>query len=159
VNSPPGLPPADEAQGEVGCRRGFKPSPATDWRPGLAAAGNRGGEDPGIDEGGGGGFLPHRVGKMTEKKRAAKVVSVKVLNKDRVANASELRVVVKGGKTFVFRVSKPVLNDKKLILHNEYGVPLLVTSTSRLAADIEEFFKKRGMEPLYIYPASQLTIE
>jgi len=99
---------------------------------------------------------------MAEKsKRKARKVNVKVLNKDRIKRAGEICVVVKGEKvkTFVFKVSKPVLNDKKLILRNEYGVPLLVTSTSGLAADIEEFFKKRGMEALYVYPASQLTIE
>jgi hypothetical protein len=94
--------------------------------------------------------------KMVDKKKVK--VNVKVLNKDRIIYTNEIRVVVKGGKTFTFKVSRPVLNNKKLILHNENGVPLLITSVNKLAADIEAFFKSRRMEPLFIYPSSQLTL-
>jgi len=95
---------------------------------------------------------------MTERKKIK--VSVKVLNKDRITRArarDEIRVVVKGGKTFSFKVSRPVLNNKKLILYSE-GVPLLITSVNKLAADIEAYFRRQGLEPLYIYPVSQLTL-
>jgi hypothetical protein len=93
------------------------------------------------------------VGGMAEKKKVK--VNVKVLNKDRIMYTNEIRVVVKGGKTFTFKVSRPVLNNKKLILHNEHGVTLLITSVNKLAADIETFFKRRDLEPLFIYPATQ----
>jgi isopentenyl phosphate kinase len=97
---------------------------------------------------------------MAEKKtKKAKVkVNVKVLNRDRIMQAETIRVVVKGGKTFTFRISRPILNNKKLILYNEHGVPLILTSVNKLAVDVEMLFRNRGMEPLYIYPSTQHTL-
>jgi len=98
------------------------------------------------------------VGKMAKKKKeGAKKVSVKVLDRKRMARVNEIRVVVKGGRIFTFRISRPVLDGKKLVLHDESGV-IMVTSLNKLPRDIEEYFKMRGMEPLYIYPAYQHTI-
>jgi hypothetical protein len=92
---------------------------------------------------------------MAEKRR--KKVNVKVLDKEKIARAGEIRVLVKGGRTFTFRVSRPLFNGKKLILHDESGV-IMVTSLSGLARDVENYFEKQGLTPLYIYPVSQRSL-
>jgi len=91
---------------------------------------------------------------MVEKKRK---VNVKVLDKERIPYTKEVRVAVKGGKSFVFKVSRPLLNQRKLILYKDDAI-VMVTSLNKLAIDIEEYFKKQNLEPLYIYPAYQHTI-
>jgi NADPH-dependent ferric siderophore reductase len=85
---------------------------------------------------------------------------VRVLDRKKVPSASALRVVLKGGKQRTFKVSKPAFNGKRiqLVLQDEDGRVVMVTSLYKLARDIEEYFKKQGLEPLYIYPAFQQTL-
>ena len=88
---------------------------------------------------------------MAEKKRR-----VRVLDKEKIMRAKEIRIVVKGGKVFTFQVLRP-LNRKNLILQN--GDSVLITTLSGLAEDVEEYFKRvYGLEPLYVYPAFQQTL-
>jgi len=88
---------------------------------------------------------------MAEKKRR-----VRVLDKEKIMRAKEIRIVVKGGKVFTFQVLRP-LNRKNLILQN--GDSVLITTLSGLAKDVEEYFKRvYGLEPLYVYPAFQQTL-
>ena len=87
---------------------------------------------------------------MAEKKRR-----VRVLDKEKIMRAKEIRIVVKGGKVFTFQVLRP-LNRKNLILQN--GDSVLITTLSGLAKDVEEYFKRQGLEPLYVYPAFQQTL-
>jgi len=93
---------------------------------------------------------------MAEKKR--KKVNVKVLDKEKIPRVGEIRVLVKGGRTFTFRVSRPLLNGKRLILRDESGVIVMVTSLRGLARDIEDYFERQGLTPLYIYPATQRSL-
>jgi hypothetical protein len=89
---------------------------------------------------------------MAEKKKTRKV---RILDKKKIVRADALRVVVKGGNILVLKVFKP-LNKKQLVLQD--GDAMIVTSINRLAQDIEEYLRVRGMEPIYIYPAFQQTL-
>jgi hypothetical protein len=95
---------------------------------------------------------------MAEKKK--KRVNVKVLDKKKIPYTREIRVVVKGGRIFTFRISRPVLDGRgRLVLQSEDGTVLIITSLSKLALDVEAFFKRiYGLEPIYIYPAFQQTL-
>jgi hypothetical protein len=102
---------------------------------------------------------PYRVGEMAkEKTQTKKKTEVKILDRKKIMSAREIRVVVKGGKLFTFKISRPLLDGRKLILYDERGVVVMVTSLNKLPRDIEEYFERSGMEPLYIYPANQLPI-
>jgi hypothetical protein len=90
---------------------------------------------------------------MAEKKKAR----VRILDKKKIVRADALRVVVKGGNTLVLKVLKPLNNKRQLILQDGNGT-IIVTSINRLARDIEEYLKMRGMEPIYVYPAFQQTL-
>jgi hypothetical protein len=93
------------------------------------------------------------VGEMIAEKKRRKV---RVLDKEKIMRAEEIRIVVKGGKVFTFQVLRP-LNRKNLILQN--GDSVLITTLSGLAKDVEEYFKRvYGLEPLYVYPAFQQTL-
>ena len=97
---------------------------------------------------------------MTEKS-SSKGKSVRILDRRKLLKAREIRVVVKGGRVFSFKISKPVLDGKgKFILQDVDGAVVMVTSINRLAQDIERYFKAQGLEPLYVYPvpATQLTL-
>jgi len=96
---------------------------------------------------------------MAKRERAK--TTVRILDRKKIAKAKEIRVVVKGGKSFTLRISRPLLDGKgKFILQDVDGAVVMVTSISRLAQDIERFFKAQGLEPLYVYPvpATQLTL-
>ena len=93
---------------------------------------------------------------MAEKSKGKKP-SVRILDRRKLLNAREIKVVVKGGRVFTFKISKPVFNGKQLILQDGDGA-LMVTSLNKLARDIERYFKAHGLEPLYVYPATQLTL-
>jgi hypothetical protein len=93
------------------------------------------------------------VGEMAEKKKTRKV---RILDKKKIVKADALRVVVKGGNIIVLKVFKP-LNKRQLVLQDGDGA-MIVTSINRLAQDIEEYLRVRGMEPIYIYPAFQQTL-
>ena len=95
---------------------------------------------------------------MAKRERAQTKTTVKILDRKRIMSAREIRVVIKGGKLFTFKISRPLLNEKKLILHDESGAVVMITSINKMPRDIEEYFKKSGMEPLYIYPASQKAL-
>jgi hypothetical protein len=101
-----------------------------------------------------------RVGKMVKAKRerAKTKISVKVLDGEKITRVSEIKVVVRGGKIFTFRISRPLLDARKLILHDERGSVVLVTSRSGLPRDIQVYFERQGLEPLYIYPATQRSL-
>ena len=90
---------------------------------------------------------------MAEKKKTRKA---RILDKKKIVRADALRVVVKGGNTLILKVLKP-LNKRQLVLQDSDGM-IIVTSISRLARDIEEYLKMRGMEPIYVYPAFQQTL-
>ncbi|MCC6005352.1 MAG: hypothetical protein LM590_13525 [Thermofilum sp.] len=133
--------------------------PATDWWLGLAARGQpRAAKIRVSMKGAAAASFLLRVGEVAEKaEKKKKRVNVKVLDKKRIPHARALRVVVKGGRIFTFRISRPVLNPRKLVLYKDDAI-VMVTSLSRLAIDIEEYFKKQNLEPLYIYPASQSVL-
>jgi hypothetical protein len=94
---------------------------------------------------------------MVEKKKAK--ANVKILNRKALERMQkgEIKVIVKGGLAFTYTIHSPLLNDKKLVVY-EGSTLIMVTSRRRLAADIENYLKRQGLEPLFIYPACQHTI-
>jgi hypothetical protein len=98
-----------------------------------------------------------RVGEMAEKKKAK--VNVRVLNRRALERMQrgEIKVIVKGGLTLTYSIHSPLLNDKKLVVY-EGNTLIMVSSRRKLAIDIENYLKKQGLEPLYIYPATQLSL-
>ena len=93
---------------------------------------------------------------MAEKKKTRKV---RILDKKKIAKANAIKVVTRGG-VFTLKISRPVLDGRgRLVLQSEDGAVLMVTSLSKLASDVEAYFKRvYGLEPLYIYPAFQQTL-
>jgi len=91
---------------------------------------------------------------MAEKKKVK--VNVKILNRKALERMQkgEIKVVVKGGLVLTYSIHSPLLNDKKLIVYEGNSL-IMVTSRRKLAADIENYLKRQGLEPLYIYPATQ----
>jgi hypothetical protein len=98
-----------------------------------------------------------RVGKIMAERK--KKLTIKVLNRKVIENMErgEIKVCVKGGRVLTFTIHSPLLNNKKLIVYNGNHL-IMVTSRRKLAEDIEEYLRKQGLEPLYIYPAYQHTI-
>jgi hypothetical protein len=94
---------------------------------------------------------------MAEKRGKA---AIRVLDKKKISKADAIKVVTKGGVVFTLKISRPVLDGRgRLVLQSEDGTVLMVTSLSKLALDVEAFFKRiYGLEPIYIYPAFQQTL-
>jgi hypothetical protein len=92
---------------------------------------------------------------MAEKKK----VNVKVLNKKHLQRVDEggIRVIVKGGQALMFKIRSPLIDKKKLVVYNGNAL-VMVTSRRKLAADIENYLKKQGMEPIAIYPVYQHSL-
>jgi len=92
---------------------------------------------------------------MAEKKK----VNVKVLNKKHLQRVDEggIRVIVKGGQALTFKIRSPLIDKKKLVVYNGNAL-VMVTSRRKLAADIENYLKKQGMEPIAIYPVYQHSL-
>jgi len=92
-----------------------------------------------------------------EKKKAK--VNVKILNRKALERMQrgEIKVIVKGGLVLTYSIHSPLLNDKKLVVY-EGNTLIMVSSRRKLAIDIENYLKKHGLEPLYIYPATQHSL-
>jgi hypothetical protein len=91
---------------------------------------------------------------MVEKKAKVNVLNRKVLER---MQRGEIKVIVKGGLAFTYTIHSPLLNDKKLIVY-EGDTLIMVTSRRKLVTDVENYLKRQGLEPLFIYPATQHSL-
>ena len=91
---------------------------------------------------------------MAEKKAKVNVLNRKALERMR---RGEIKVIVKGGLAFTYTIRSPLLNDKKLIVY-EGDTLIMVTSRRKLVTDVENYLKRQGLEPLFIYPATQHSL-
>ena len=91
---------------------------------------------------------------MVEKKAKVNVLNRKVLER---MQRGEIKVIVKGGLAFTYTIHSPLFDNKKLIVY-EGDTLIMVTSRRKLAADIENYLKRQGLEPLFIYPATQHSL-